>query len=127
MIQGVTDLNGNEVAVAIVIDAIYSDEEPATAKGAGGATKVPDAYGVGTNIANLRAERSGVGNGRVYRIDFTASNGLGGTCQGNVWVGVPHAQNKLPVDDGALYPATVTTRAPTLKPTTSALRLVFCD
>ncbi|KAL3822821.1 hypothetical protein ACHAXA_011458, partial [Cyclostephanos tholiformis] len=127
VIQGVTDLNGNEVAVAIVIDAIYSDEEPATAKGAGGATKVPDAYGVGTNIANLRAERSGVGNGRVYRIDFTASNGLGGTCQGNVWVGVPHAQNKLPVDDGALYPATVTTRAPTLKPTTSALRLVFCD
>jgi len=37
----------------------------------------------------LRAERSGTGDGRVYRISFTASDGKD-NCSGTVFVGVPH-------------------------------------
>jgi hypothetical protein len=68
-----------------------------------------DGAGVGTGTAMVRAERSGSprnpGNGRVYHIGFTATDGHGGTCSGVVQVGVPHDQGgqKWPVDDGPLY------------------------
>ena len=76
----------------------YSNgNEFATAKGESGASKVPDAFGIVTNIANLKAQCSGVGNCHVYHIDFTTSNGIVGTCQGSVWAGVPHDQNKPPL------------------------------
>ena len=50
----------------------------------------------------VRAERSGTGDGRVYRIAFDGSDGAGGTCSGTVTVGVPHDQRKgsTPVDSG---------------------------
>jgi hypothetical protein len=54
----------------------------------------------------VRAERSGLGNGRVYKIAFTASDGKGGTCAGSVTVGVPHDVKDLPVDDGQAYDST---------------------
>ena len=56
--------------------------------------------------ALIRAQRSGVGNGRVYHIGFTASDGHAGTCQGTVKVAVPHSVNKKAVDDGPTYDAT---------------------
>ncbi|MBI1881727.1 MAG: cadherin-like domain-containing protein [Chloroflexi bacterium] len=47
------------------------------------------------------------GNGRVYHIGFTAADGHGGTCAGEVLVGVPHDQGSTPIDDGAFYDSTV--------------------
>ena len=105
LIRGVTDPEGYQVR--IIVDTIYSDEEPTTAKG----VMVPDAFGVGTSVISLRARRSGGGNGRVYTIDFTASDGRGNTCQGSVKVGVPHDQNKAPIDDGPVHRATPYYRA----------------
>ena len=55
---------------------------------------------------SLRAERQGPGNGRVYRIAFTASDAKGGTCQGSVTVGVPHDPKDTPIDDGHTYDST---------------------
>ena len=93
--------------IAIVINSIMSDEMTATQKGAGGFTKVPDAsVDTDKKTALVRAERLGVGNGRVYHIGFTASDGRGGTCQGTVKVAVPHSKNKKAVDDGPIYDAT---------------------
>jgi uncharacterized delta-60 repeat protein len=43
----------------------------------------------------LRAERSGRGNGRVYTISFTASDGQGGASGGSVQVCVPHDRLRL--------------------------------
>jgi hypothetical protein len=37
----------------------------------------------------LRAERDVDGDGRVYRVSFTASDGLGGSCSGTTTVQVP--------------------------------------
>ena len=54
----------------------------------------------------MRAERAGGGNGRVYHIGYTATDGHGETCSGEVLVGVPHDKKDTPVDDGALYSST---------------------
>lgn len=52
----------------------------------------------------LRREREGnLHNGRVYQINFDASNALGGQCSGSVNVVVPHDQSHPVVDDGQLY------------------------
>ena len=57
----------------------------------------------------LWAERLGKGNGRVYRVNFTADDGQGGICAGAVKVGVPKSMqpgNTL-VDDGQFYNSTL--------------------
>lgn len=52
----------------------------------------------------LRAERDGSGNGRVYHVDFTATDAFGAACSGEVTVCVPHDQGQGDCGDGgALY------------------------
>lgn len=58
------------------------------------------------NKVLLRAERSGTANGRVYRIDFTASDGLE-SCSGSVSVTVPHSRKSIAEDDGQIYDSTL--------------------
>jgi hypothetical protein len=53
-------------------------------------TGSPDATGVGTATARVRASRAGNGDGRVYRIAFEARDPDGGVCTGMVTVCVPH-------------------------------------
>ncbi|UCH24380.1 MAG: hypothetical protein JSV66_10520, partial [Trueperaceae bacterium] len=102
-IQGVTDPEGDPIE--ITIDGIYQDEA-VDAPGSGDTS--PDAQGVGTGTAEVRAERAGKGNGRVYHIEFTATDSGGGSCSGEVLVSVPKNQGKggAAVDDGALYDST---------------------
>lgn len=57
----------------------------------------------GTSTAQVRAERRGNGNGRVYTIYFTATDGRGGVAQGNVKVKVPKNPNSNAIDDGRTY------------------------
>lgn len=103
----VTDAEGDPIT--IVVTSITSDEPTATIKGAGGAVvHVADATGVGTNTANVRAERSGTGDGRVYEITFSASDGKASSI-GKVRVKVPHDQSDKTcpaVDNGQIYDAT---------------------
>ena len=69
----------------------------------------PDGFGVGTPQAQVRAERSGTGNGRVYTITYRADDGKGGTCSATVKVGVPHDQGGsiVPIDDGQNFDSTL--------------------
>ena len=103
----VTDAEGDPIT--IVVTSITSDEPTATIKGAGGAvTHVPDASGVGTKTASVRAERSGTADGRVYEITFSASDGKDSSI-GKVRVKVPHDQSVKTcpaVDNGQIYDAT---------------------
>jgi murein DD-endopeptidase MepM/ murein hydrolase activator NlpD len=70
-----------------------------------------DANNMSTNTVNLRAQRDGTGDGRVYHIVFSAT-GVGGTCQGEVKVIVPHDLGKgqgargTAGDGGALFNST---------------------
>jgi hypothetical protein len=110
-IMGVTDPDGGPVT--IVITSITSDEATATELGAGGPIHTPDANGVDTETALLRAEHSGRGNGRVYVINFIAIDAEQAQCRGSVEVKVPHDERPslslVPceaVDDGQNYDAT---------------------
>ena len=69
--------------------------------GTGDGDTAPDAALVTgkANQVQLRAERSGNGDGRVYRVSFTVSDGKGGSCSGTVYVGVPHDQGHGPAID----------------------------
>jgi len=98
-IEGVTDPDGDEITITIL--SITSDEPTAPHE--------PDAYGVGTDTASLRAERLGNGNGRVYLLTFVASDGKGGETIGTVRVYVQHDQKDFTcIDDGQKYDATAT-------------------
>jgi hypothetical protein len=101
-IVGPTDPDGDPITIRIT--SIHQDE-PVSPIGDG--NRCPDADGVGSPIAKLRAERSGGGDGRVYRIDFTADDGSGGTCAGTVTVCVPHDRARRScVDQGPLFDST---------------------
>jgi parallel beta-helix repeat protein len=95
-IIGVGDPENDPVTISI--SAVTQDEPT------GGA---PDATVGGSNV-NLRAERQGGGNGRVYRVQFGANDGNGGSCTGAVTVGVPKNPNNGPaVDDGQNFDSTL--------------------
>jgi hypothetical protein len=100
-VLGVTDPEGD--AVTVTITRIFQDEP------VGRGVHSPDGRGIGTGLAEVRAERNQNGNGRVYHIRFTASDDWGGICSGKVTVGVPPDQGGVitPVDDGELYDSTV--------------------
>ena len=108
--MGVTDPDGDPLTITVT--GIRQDEKVDTT---GDGAFVPDGKGVGTSTAEVRAERVGTpkvpGDGRVYHIAFTASDGKGGACSGVVKVGVPHdmGQRKIPIDGGPLYDSTSTT------------------
>ena len=107
VIMGVTDPDGDPITINI--DAITSDEPTASDLGSGGEKHAPDASGIGTDTASVRAERSGTSDGRVYMIWFTASDGRGGECEGSVMVKVPHDQSSedcTAIDSGQDYDAT---------------------
>lgn len=107
-IAGVTDPDGDPVAITIT--GIHQDE-PVNSVGDG--NTCPDGSGVGSSVAHVRAERTGVprapGDGRVYHIAFTASDGRGGTCTGAVTTCVPHDQRPRDacVDEGPQFDSTV--------------------
>lgn len=78
-LRGVTDPDNGPVAVTVTG---ITQDEPLTGS--------PDATGVGTATARVRASRAGNGDGRVYRIAFEARDPDGGVCTGTVTVCVPH-------------------------------------
>jgi hypothetical protein len=102
-ILGVTDPDGDPITIAIT--GIQQDE-PVLAPGSG-----QTAYDgiIDGATALVRAERMGGGDGRVYEIFFTVSDGIA-SCSGSVTVGIPHDQGnagkpgqKAPVDSGFRY------------------------
>ncbi|MDX6422655.1 MAG: hypothetical protein QOI67_126, partial [Gaiellaceae bacterium] len=91
-IAGVTDVDPGDV-ITLAISGITQDE-PVNDEADGNTS--PDAT-IGSNGAfKVRAERSGQGDGRVYRVAFSASDGEGGDCAGSLRIGVPHDQGGQP-------------------------------
>jgi hypothetical protein len=101
-IHGLTDPEDDSVTVTITG---VTQDEPINGQGDG--DTAPDAVILGDKVL-LRAERSGGGNGRVYRVEFTADDGSGGTCWGSVIVCVPYDRKKPHecTDDGQIYVST---------------------
>lgn len=99
-LTGATDVDGNPLAWTVT--GVTQDEP---VNGLGDGDTGPDAKLLSGNMLELRAERSGTGDGRVYRISFTVADGLGGSCTGVAIVGVPHNQGPTggPIDSGFVY------------------------
>jgi outer membrane protein assembly factor BamB len=105
-LSGATDPDGDTLGYQI--DGVTQDE-PVT--GMGDRTS-PDAAltsaGASSNQVFIRAEASSKGNGRVYRIAYTVSDGNGGSCSGTAGpsgnttakVGVPRSKKAAAVDNG---------------------------
>ncbi|MCG3208154.1 MAG: hypothetical protein FOGNACKC_01756 [Anaerolineae bacterium] len=102
-VSGVTDIEGDPISISI---SSIAQDEPTNGQGDGDTS--PDGQGLGSDTAQVRAERAGKGNGRYYHIGFSASDGNGGTCTGTVQVSVPKSQGKngAAVDGGPLYNST---------------------
>lgn len=100
--SGVTDPDGD----AVTFEALsITQDEPVDGPGDG--ATAPDGTGLGGPVVSVRAERSGKGNGRVYRIGFRATDEQGATCDGALMVSVPHSRNgTAAVDDGTVHDST---------------------
>jgi len=107
-VLGVTDPDGDPITIAI--DSIAQDE-PVEDTGRGSGPACPDGVvvdtGGGSQAAGVRCERDGTGDGRVYTINFTASDGNGSDCSCVVTFCVPHDKKAMCVDDGPAYDSTV--------------------
>jgi hypothetical protein len=90
--SGATDPDVGGTAT-LVIDGITQDE-PVNGRGDG--NTAPDAFLTSplSASAKVRAERAGPGDGRVYRVHFTATDQFGATCSGTAKVGVPHDRGR---------------------------------
>jgi uncharacterized repeat protein (TIGR01451 family) len=97
-VGGATDIDGDTLTTTIT--GVTQDE---LLVGAGSGPFSPDAAWVTghSNQVQLRAERDGTGDGRVYRIATTVTDGKGGSCTGTARVKVPHDQSgRRAVDSG---------------------------
>jgi Tol biopolymer transport system component len=91
-LDGATDPDGDPVTLSV--DGVTQDE-PVTSRGD---QTSPDAVDERAGELRIRAERNPHGDGRVYRIAFTASDGRGGECSGIATVSVPRKKHKAAVD-----------------------------
>lgn len=90
-----------------MVITVTSDEDPMAASGAGGGIHCPDAIINADGSILLRVERSGGGDGRVYRITITATDSCGnvGVCSKDVLV--PQHVGQTRIDSGQNYNATI--------------------
>ena len=102
-LKGATDPDDD--AVTLTVKRVTQDEP---LEGLGDGDAQPDARaGPASNAILLRAERSGRGDGRVYVIEYEASDGRGASCSGSARVSVPKNQGagSSAVDSGQTYVA----------------------
>jgi hypothetical protein len=98
-ITGVSDPDNN---ATITITGVTQDEPT---NGLGDGDTAIDAVINADGTVLLRAERSGKGDGRVYRVYFTASD-LEGSASGVVKVCVPHSVKKPSIDSLDVHDST---------------------
>jgi hypothetical protein len=96
----IDDVEGDPVTVTVT--GVRQDEP---VNGLGDGDTSPDAT---LAPPQLRVERAGGGDGRVYHIEFVGQDSGGASCAGTLAVCVPHDQGQGPncVDGGALYDST---------------------
>jgi hypothetical protein len=100
LVASVSDLCDASVGLGSVRIAKVTSDEPNNSGGDGNTTNdiviAPDCKSV-----QLRSERMGNGNGRVYTITFKVTDSSGNVATATARVTVPHSQNgSAPVDDG---------------------------
>ena len=103
LVAGVVDNCDENVGVGSVVITSVSSDEPEN--GSGDGNTINDIVIAGDcKSVDLRAERQGGGNGRVYTITFSVTDSEGNVSTATAKVSVPKAQNgSIAIDDGASY------------------------
>ena len=97
-LRGATDSDGDSLTLEIT--GVTQDEPVAGP----GRYRGPDArWTARADGVELRVERDAKGDGRTYRLEFTASDGHGGECSGTALAGVPHDKKHRWLDSGASF------------------------
>jgi chitinase len=99
---GITGVSDEDFGVVISITGVTQDEPT---NGTGDGDTPIDAVILPDGTVLIRSERSGKGNGRVYKIHFTATNNSGGA-SGTVRVAVPYNKKMAAVDGDGLFDST---------------------
>ncbi len=102
-VTGASDPDGDAVEIQVVQIA---QDEPLNALGDGSTER--DGAGVGTPVAQVRAERAGTprapGDGRVYTVSVRVTDARGASCVRELTVGVPHDhKHATAIDSGVRY------------------------
>jgi hypothetical protein len=97
----VTDPDGD--SLVLEVDGIFQDEP---VNGTGDGDTAPDAEIDPQGEFRVRAERSGGGDGRIYEVTYTASDGRGGQCSSSVVIEVPHGRRTPAIDSGHRFDST---------------------
>jgi hypothetical protein len=99
LVESVWDACDADVSVADVVITSVSSDEPEDEVGNGDGNTTDDIVIVDAQTVDLRSERQGNGNGRVYTINFEVTDVSGNTATGSAQVSVPH-DNNVPAVDG---------------------------
>jgi len=104
-VVSVQDGCGSSIPVSNVVVTKVTSDEPEDANGGGDGNTVNDiVIAADCNSVQLRSERQGSGNGRVYTIHLSVNDGNGNIGTATCLVTVPKSQNGNPaVDDGPAY------------------------
>ena len=98
--SGTIDLDGGAGVIAFV-----TSDEPEDANGNGDGKTFDDMVIVDGHTVDLRAEREGTDDGRVYTIHFTVTDAAGNSADATCRVDVPHDQSPkgAAVDSGPVW------------------------
>jgi hypothetical protein len=100
LVTSVTDNCDHSVGVGSVNISMVTSDEPDSGTGQGNTTS-DIVIGADCKSVQLRAERSGNGNGRVYTITLKVADASNNVATATFKVTVPHSQNGAPaIDDG---------------------------
>jgi hypothetical protein len=100
-VTGATDPDGNTLTTTVIG---VTQDEALNGVGDGDTGPTDATAAAASNQAWLRAERSGLGDGRVYGLHVTVTDGQGGSCTGTPSIGVPHDQSgSAAVDSGQSF------------------------
>jgi hypothetical protein len=101
-VVGVSDPDNDQATLTV---QEVTQDEPVNGLGDGDTS--PDAVLQPGGTVLLRVERSGISNGRVYRVSFAAHDDHEVSCTGAVIICVPHDRHSdTCIDDGQRYDAT---------------------
>jgi hypothetical protein len=103
---------GGNITNSVVIQSVSSDEPEDNPSGGDGNTLNDIVIAPDCKSVQLRAERDGNLNGRVYTITFKVTDAFGNTATATVKVSVPKNNNGSAVDNGAAAGYTVNSICP---------------
>lgn len=98
-IQSITDQCNGTISVGSAQITKVTSDEPDDVGGGGDGNTTNDIVITGAITVDLRAERQGGGDGRVYEVQFSVQDTAGNVTQGSCPVQVPHDQSGAPAID----------------------------